>query len=349
MDIRNRIQTFIELGKCLAAFPEHYGSEAHHPLSEAALMAEAFNPWFTQSNIKYALNSLGEAMMGEKLYEWLLPYKASYEQSGPKGKTVGVVTAGNIPLAGFHDFLSVLLSGNIFCGKLSSQDKILLPAIAAILESMETKWNKYFYFTDEPFRNVDVIIATGSDNTFRYFEYYFSRYPHIIRKNRNGVAVIHGNETSDELSGLASDMMMYFGLGCRSVSKLFVPRGYDLMKLQQSFEPWNDLIRHNKYYNNYEYQKSIRIVNKQTFFDFGNLLLAEEERLSSPVSVVNFEWYDSPSALSARLDEERLNIQCVVSASDPGTDFILPGMAQKPGLGDYADGIDTLSFLLNEI
>lgn len=349
MDITNRIQTFIELGKSLASFPEPLSNGAVHPLIEASVNAYAANPWFTPENIRYAINALGEAMTGEKLIEWVQPYGVSVTENKPAPKTIGVVTAGNIPLAGFHDFLCILISGNRFCGKLSGQDNILLPAIAGLLESMQPQWKERICFIDKPFEQVDAIIATGSDNTFRYFEYYFSRYPHILRKNRNGIAVLHGNETELEMIALASDIMLYFGLGCRSISKLYVPSGYDLMKLLPSFEPWQHLIRHNKYYNNYEYQKSIRIVNKQNFYDFGNLLLNEESGLSSPVSVVNFERYNSLADLSALLVSQGHNIQCIVSASDPGTEFVLPGMAQKPGLGDYADSIDTLSFLLNEI
>lgn len=349
MDIRNRIQTFIEAGRILSSFPTPTEDGTPHPLAEAALRAGAANPWFTPDNICFALNALGSSMSPDKINKWLDRYGTSLENGGSNRKTVGVVTAGNIPLAGFHDFMSVLISGHNFCGKLSGQDAVLLPAIAVVIGKINPGWNERIRFTDKPFRKPDAIIATGSGNTHRYFEYYFSRFPHIIRKNRNGIAILSGNETADELKGLASDVMLYFGLGCRSVSKIYIPHGYGINDLQPFFEPWGELIRHNKYYNNYEYQKSIRIVNKQPFHDFGNLLLIEENRLASAVSVLNFEYYTDMKKLVKEIEGQVEQIQCVVSASDPGMPFILPGTAQKPELWDYADGTDTLHFLLNEI
>ena len=349
MDIRNRIQTFIELGHILACFPGTTDEGTLHPLIEPALKAEARNPWFTQDNIRYALNQIGDSMAVDKMDHWLDPYMDLLDSPGTGGKRIGVVTAGNIPIAGFHDFLTVLISGHRFCGKLSGQDTVLLPAITGIMEKLNPEWKERIQFTDEPFRHIDAIIATGSGNTYRYFEYYFSRFPHIIRKNRNGIAILNGMESNDENKGLASDVMLYFGLGCRSVSKIFVPQDYDVLKLRPFFEPWDSLIRHNKYYNNYEYQKSILIVNKRPFYDFGNILLTEECRFASPVSVLNFERYNDPGTLSAELLKESEQIQCVISAARQGTSCIFPGTAQKPDLWDYADGIDTLLFLLGEI
>ncbi|MCX6285582.1 MAG: acyl-CoA reductase [Bacteroidetes bacterium] len=349
MDIRNRIQTFIETGRILAGYPAPMENGYPHPLEEPVLRAEAGNPWFTRDNIGFMLNALGNSMTAEKINRWLHGYRTPLEMPGRTEKTVGVVTAGNIPLAGFHDFLSVLICGHRFYGKLSAQDNVLLPVIAGIMENLDPAWKGMILFSDEPLKDIDAIIATGSDNTYRYFEYYFSRYPNIIRKNRNGIAILNGNETDNEMKGLASDVMLYFGLGCRSVSKLYIPSDYDVLQLLPFFKPWDGLIRHNKYFNNYEYQKSIRIVNKQPFLDFGNLLLAEESRLASAISVLNFERYGDLKTLSAELASQSEKIQCVVSASDPGLSFILPGTAQKPELWDYADGIDTLHFLLEEI
>ncbi|TRZ69931.1 MAG: acyl-CoA reductase [Bacteroidetes bacterium] len=349
MDIRNRIQTFVEAGRILKSFPQPAQGNRPHPLLEASLKAEAMNPWFTRDYIRYALNALGESLSGGMMEQWLDPYMKSFERCTEEQKTIGVVTAGNIPLAGFHDFICVLISGHAFCGKLSRQDNCLLPAISGIMENINPAVKDFIQFTDEPFTKVDAIIATGSDNTYRYFEKYFSRFPNIIRKNRNGVAVLTGYENANELSGLASDVMLYFGMGCRSVSKIYIPADYDVTKLSAFFEPWSDLIRHNKYYNNYEYQKSIRIVNKKPYCDFGNLLLSEENSLASPVSVLNYERYADMKVLREDLAGLSEKIQCVVSASDPGVSYILPGSAQTPRLWDYADGTDTLDFLLNEI
>ncbi len=349
MDIRDRIQTFIEVGRILAGFPGTEAEGAHHPLTEPALLAEARNRWFTQSSIRYALNALGESMSAGKIERWLDPYMSFLDVKETAGKTIGVVTAGNIPLAGFHDFLTVLVSGHTFCGKLSGQDAVLIPAIAGIMENLNPEWKQRILFTDEPFRTIDAIIATGSGNTYRYFDYYFSRYPHIIRKNRNSIAVLNGHETDDENKGLVSDVMLYFGLGCRSVSKIYIPASYDILQLQPFFEPWSSVIRHNKFFNNYEYQKSILIVNRKEFHDFGNILLTGDGRLASPVSVLNFERYTEPGILSEHLLTQAEQIQCVVSVSCPGLNCLPPGAAQKPGLWDYADGIDTLRFLLEEI
>ncbi|MCX6282587.1 MAG: acyl-CoA reductase [Bacteroidetes bacterium] len=349
MDISKRIQTFIDLGKILASYPGEEDHGVPHPLEEAALKASEMNPWFTPYNIRYALNALGESMTREKFSRWLERYMPSLETSGRCKKTVGVVTAGNIPLAGFHDFLSVLISGHRFYGKLSGQDNILLPAIAGIMERIDPEWKRQITFTDSTFSDIEAIIATGSDNTFRYFEYYFSRFPRIIRKNRNGTAILSGHETSEELAGIASDVMLYFGLGCRSVSKIYIPEEYDLLQMLPFFKPWDELIRHNKYYNNYEYQKSIRIVNKQMFVDFGNILLSEDRKMASSVSVLNYERYTDKERLLEELSGLRDTIQCIVSASDTGHLFVIPGAAQKPELWDYADGTDTLRFLLEEI
>ncbi len=349
MDIRNRIQTFIEVGRMLRAFPGPLENGEVHPLAGTASEAEARNPWFTRENIRYALNALGDSMHPESLEIWLDPYMDTLKNKETKGKIIGIVTAGNIPLAGFHDFLSVLVCGYTFCGKLSGQDAVLLPAIARLMVQKSPEWTELIKFTDAPFKEIDAIIATGSDNTYRYFEYYFSRYPHIIRRNRNGVAILTGNENEEDLKGLGADIMLYFGLGCRNVSKIYIPAAYDVLQLVPCFEPWEVLIRHNKYYNNYEYQKSIRLVNRKPFHDFGNIMLVEEPGLASPVSVLNYERYDNLESLKSELRLHSGKIQCIVSASDPGLQYILPGSSQKPGLGDYADGTDTLRFLLEEI
>jgi hypothetical protein len=349
MDIRDRIQTFIEVGRILAGFSATAPDGATHLLAEPALQAEERNRWFTQNSIRYALNAIGESMSAGKMERWLDPYMNFLDVKETTGKRIGVVTAGNIPLAGFHDFLTVLISGHTFCGKLSGQDAVLIPAIAGIMENLNPEWKERILFTDEPFRTIDAIIATGSGNTYRYFEYYFARYPHIIRKNRNSIAILNGHETDDENKGLASDVMLYFGLGCRSVSKIYIPASFDIMQLRPFFEPWSSVIRYNKYYNNYEYQKSILIVNRKEFYDFGNILLTGEGRLASPVSVLNFERYSGSGTLSEHLLTQMEQIQCVVSVSCPGLNGLPFGAAQKPDLWDYADGIDTLRFLLVEI
>lgn len=348
MDISNSIQTFQETGRILSSFPANETEPLMHLLANAAEESQRANPWFTAGNVRYALNALGDAMSVDKFTRWLTPYSEQHENR-VRDKVIGVVTAGNIPLAGFHDFLCVLISGNKFCGKLSGQDNILLPAIAELVVAKNPRLKDKICFTDQPFKNVDAVIATGSGNTFRYFEHYFKKYPHIIRRNRNGVAVLDGNETEDQLFALASDVMLYFGLGCRNVSKIYLPEGYDVLQLKKYFEPWDDVIRHHKYVNNYDYRKSIFIVNRQNYLDFGNLLLTEDSMIASPVSVLHYSFYRDRDALAAELLARSNEIQCIVAAVDPGIPYVNPGCSQLPELWEYADGIDTLNFLLREI
>jgi len=349
MDLNNRIQTFIALGKTMAGFPDGLTEGSFHPLSEAVLQAEAANPWFTQVNIRHAINAIGQSMTALRLKEWLLPYTGLIQRPGRPSKTVGVVMAGNIPLAGFHDFLSVLICGHRIKVKLSSQDDILIPAVARLMTESDERWDEMLEFSKEPFKKFDAIIATGSDNTFRYFDYYFNRYPHLLRRNRNSIAVLTGEETSSDLEGLADDIMMYFGLGCRNISKIYVPRKYDLNVLQPCVRVYESMEFHNKYRNNYDYQKSIFLVNKKPFTDFGNLLLVEDQRIPSPVSVLHVERYGDPAEPARAIRDSSGLIQCVVCHRDPGVPFVLPGTAQQPALPDYADGADTLKFLLDEI
>jgi hypothetical protein len=349
MDLNSRIQTFIALGEIMACFPGASTDNLPHPLTETALRAEMENPWFTKPNISYAIQTTGRSLSAGNLNRWLFPYLDLLNRPGSASKTIGVVMAGNIPLVGFHDFLSVLVCGHRFAGKLSAQDAVLLPAIASLLIETDERWQEQIVFTTSPFRNFDAIIATGSNNTFRYFDYYFGRYPHLIRNNRNGVAILTGEETSDDLSGLSADIMRYFGLGCRNVSKIYIPYGYDLNILQPYLREYKELEYHNKYRNNYDYQKSILLVNNRPFVDFGNLILVEDKRIPSPVSLVHFERYRDIRKLALEIATFTDRIQCVICHNDPGISFITPGSSQQPCLWDYADGVDTLKFLLQEI
>jgi hypothetical protein len=348
MDISGLIQTISQTGEMMSSF-RGKPHENDHPLFEAFEASQRINPWFTAENIIYAVRALGESMSVQGTERWLGAYSDRLSKPGRSSRNVGVVTAGNIPLAGFHDFLCVLASGHRFVGKLSGMDKLLLPAIA---EYMSTCWPELagrFEFTGGTLGKVDAVIATGSGNTNRYFEFYFRNYPHILRRNRNGVALVSGNETDGELEGIVSDIMMYFGLGCRNVSKIYFPEGYDPSQLKEAFEAWGSVIRHNKYMNNYDYRKSILIVNRRPFLDFGNILLVQDQAIPSPVAVLHFEFYKDHSSLVSELKVKKEEIQCIVSASDTGLPFITPGSSQFPALTDYADGVDTMDFLLSEI
>jgi hypothetical protein len=251
--------------------------------------------------------------------------------------------AGNIPLVGFHDFLSVLISGNSIIAKTSSKDAELIIYLSEILCSINPGFRERIRFTDGLLTGFDAVIATGSDNSSRYFEYYFGKYPHIIRKNRNSIAVIDGTETDTELENLGIDIFSYFGLGCRNVSKAFLPEGYDFHTMIKNWDKFSDVINHNKFANNYDYNMAIYLVNKEKFLDTGYLLLKESTELSSPVSVLYYEFYNSVQTVSARINYLREKIQCVT-----GKNHLAFGKAQFPKLWDYADNIDTLDFLLKK-
>jgi len=305
------------------------------------------NPWFTPENIKFAIEAWSEALTVTSLNQWILPYqKGLRENHSPK--KVAVIMAGNIPLVGMHDFISTLLAGHFFIGKLSVNDNLLLPALAKLLVLVEPGFERMISFTDQKLENFDAVIATGSNNTSRYFEYYFSKYPHIIRKNRNGVAVLDGTESNTSLQGLASDICLYFGLGCRSISKIYIPEGFNPAYILDACEPFrNNLFDHFKYMNNYIYQKTILQINLLPFYDNGVILLFDSTANSSPISVVHFETYRSAEALQEKLLLEKELIQCIASDSLNIPGSVPLGATQRPGLWDYADGIDTLEFLLS--
>ncbi len=298
------------------------------------------NPWFTTENVRMALQGISKLLNKDGLTKWT----SAYELHPSSGKTIGLAMAGNIPLVGFHDFLSVLIAGHRVRAKLSSVDSILLPHLANKLISLEPEFGKRIHF-EERLNNVDAVIATGSDNTARYFEYYFRNIPNIIRKNRSSCAILSGTEEAEQLTKLGKDIFSYFGLGCRNVSKLFLPEGYDLVNLFPAWENYSQVIHHHKYVNNYDYQKSILLVNKIPFYDNGFVLLKKEETFVSPISVLFYEYYKNTEELKLKINNHQEKIQCIVSSQkwfDGSEDF---GEAQFPELSDYADAVDTLAFL----
>jgi hypothetical protein len=312
------------------------------------------NGWFTQANIFNALSGIAEWLKPEVLENWINPYLNRKQEE----KRVGVIMAGNIPLVGFHDFLAVLMSGNKFTGKLSSQDKVLLPVLADILIEIEPDFNQYIQFIEYKLENYDAVIATGSNNSSRYFEYYFGHVPHIIRKNRNSVAVITGREEESELKKLEEDIFSYFGLGCRNISKLFVPDGYKFDSFFQALYENNAVINHHKYANNYNFHRTMFLMNKDKFWDNGFLLIKEYIGLSAPVSVLYYETYSSENNLTERLNIDKEHIQCIALSNQnyesqshdkktPSEHYVKYGNTQKPRVDDYADGINTLDFLFN--
>lgn len=345
-----KINAFSTLGQELETFLANAASRnfpqnsSFRALEQAIESAELNNPWFVRQNIFHSLKAIAEQLQQERLQSWLSSYNFPYPG---QIRTVAVVMAGNIPLVGFHDFLSVIMSGHHFLGKLSSDDAFLLPAIAGMLCNIEPALQPQITFTQEKLSSFDAVIATGSNNTARYFEYYFGKYPNIIRKNRHSVAVLSGNETADEIRLLAEDIFSYFGLGCRNISKIYLPNETDPVWLMQSLCGWSWLKDHSKYYHNYEYNRAVFLINSIAHLDNGYVIMREETALSSPVSVLHYEHYSDLQQVRKTLLLQKEMLQCVVSKDGLIPGSVNFGQAQRPTLDDYADGVDTLKFLMS--
>jgi len=354
VEIQKRINAFATLGDYFKTFGVGEESSvidltnnAYQNLVNEVDMADNYNAWFVKDNVEFMLFSLGKSLEKENLQKWIAGYNLK-DADLFHTKTIAVIMAGNIPAVGFHDFLSVLISGNKILAKLSSDDDRLLKAISDLLIDIEPKFAEYISFADGKVANFDAIIATGSGNTSRYFDYYFGKYPNIIRKNRNGVAVLNGNESESDFEALADDIFMYFGLGCRNVSKLFVPSNYDFKPMLDVFAKREAIRNHSKYFNNYEYNKAIYLVNSRPHYDSGNLMLTEDSSYASPVSVLYFEHYDDIESLNNKFLLDSESIQCVVSKDDKIKNRVDFGNSQHPQLWDCADGVDTMGFLLSD-
>ncbi len=350
-----RIEAIVALGEFLKQFSEKGEKQSNNQLNERFYddlsdlirSVHFHNGWFTEENVRKALTEISLSLDHKLLKEWVSIYNKNFSEN-IKPKRVAVIMAGNIPLVGFHDMLCVLISGNIFIGKLSSEDNLLLPFIAKILIAIEPDFNEYIEFTSGQLKNIEAVIATGSNNTARYFEYYFGKYPNIIRKNRNSVAIITGEESVNDLRLLGKDIFQYFGLGCRNVSKLFVPKGYKFDTFYQSIFDYQNIVNNNKYGNNYDYNRTVYLMsNHPSLLDNNFLLLKEDENYSSPIGVLFFEYYDNTEELANRLETDKEQIQCIVSNSAVFKNAIPFGEAQCPKLTDYADGIDTMKFLIS--
>lgn len=305
------------------------------------LSASNNNAWFTAQEVERALNSLHKMLNQQDLETWFETIKVSETP-----KKVGLILAGNIPMVGFHDVIAVLATGNIALIKLSSADDKLVPALLTELVKIEPLLSDRIIYI-ERLKDFDAVIATGSNNTSRYFDFYFGKGPNIIRKNRNSVAVITGTESKEELALLGHDIFDYFGLGCRNVSKLYIPEDYDIKNFFEPIEGFNDIINHFKYNNNYDYNKSIYLVNLKHHYDNGFLLLTEGESLSSPLAVLYYETYTNIEQVQELLKNKAEDIQCVVSKAPLKlkTAVLGFGQSQNPKLWDYADNVNTVEFL----
>jgi len=353
-------KVFIELGKFLSQFYEEaniknsavlYNDLASLSLTASRVFFEDFqnliqltqshNGWYTPENVCFAIQSWATALTEENLDKWIINYH--FKESTPKN--IGLILAGNIPLVGFHDFLSVLVSGHNVLVKTSSNDQFLLPFLAKYIIAIEPEFANKITFVEGKLENFDAVIATGSNNTARYFDYYFRDKPSIIRKNRNSVAVLNGKETKKQLEALGEDIFRYFGLGCRNVSKLFVPKGYSFNDFFEAIFKYQNIIHYEKYANNYDYNKAVFLMSNFKLLDNGFLTIKEDNSYTSPISSVFYEYYDSIEDLQIRLQSESEQIQCVVSNNlvENSIDF---GQTQRPNLWDYADNVDTISFLI---
>ena len=329
---KQRLDAFTLLGQLLETPDEH--------LAVLISSAKQFNAWFTPESTAMAVAAIAKMLNRNDLEVWL----DREDTQSEKPKAVGLILAGNIPLVGFHDILCVLASGNKALIKLSSQDKLLIPYILSKLTEIEPGFKDKIEYI-ERLVDFDAVIATGSNNTSRYFEYYFSKVPHIIRKNRNSVAVLTGDEQTDALEKLGNDIFDYYGLGCRNVSKVYVPRGYNFSNFFEPIEGFKAVGDHHKYNNNYDYNKSIFLVNLDKHLDNGFLLLKEDERMASPLAVLYYQEYDDIRMLEQELIDKVDQIQCIVSESGLSIETVGFGESQSPKLWDYADGVDTMEFL----
>lgn len=329
MNLTQRIKLLDRLGKYIENNSDEWQA--------TKLLASQHNPWFTLAFIDLALKNITTAFLDEqKLKEWAGHYQIAEENPHPQN--VGIVMAGNIPLVGFHDFLCAFITGQKQRIKLSTKDDILLKALIKKLAEWDQEIVTLITFADN-LKGCDAYIATGSDNSGRYFELYFGKYPNIIRKNRSSVAVLTGKETEEELNLLVTDLQTYFGLGCRNVTKIYVPQEYDFVPLVNALKVNEDHLNFTKYKNNYDYQLAILLLNKQFYMSGGSLLLRENTSIFAPLSVANYEYYDTLTDLNKKLSEHKDEIQCIV-----GQEFIPFGKAQYPSLYDYADDIDTMLF-----
>ena len=341
---------FIELGKFLGQFSENNSVKDEQVLHndlffddflQLISLSQSHNGWYTPENVYYSVQSWAKALTEENFNIWLSKYDLSEVQK----KNVAIILAGNIPLVGFHDFVSVLISGHCVLVKTSSNDQYLLPFLAKYLVAINPEFSQYITFVEGKLENFDAVIATGSNNTARYFEYYFKDKPSIIRKSRNSVAILNGLESKEQMMALGEDIFRYFGLGCRSVSKLFVPRNFNFDLFFNGIFSYQDVIKYEKYANNYDYNKAVFLMSNFKLLDNEFLTIKEDESYASPIASVFYEFYDDLDGLKIKLNQDQDKIQCIVS-NKLITNSIDFGQSQKPNLWDYADNVDTLHFLI---
>lgn len=318
-------EAFVRLGGLMQVIPEHILETAH-----------VKNNWFTLDNIRKAAEGWSFALRADAVGKWLSQYPLKADD-----KKVGIIMAGNIPFVGLHDLLCAIASGHRMVVKLSSQDEVLMGHLVVLLKA-ELPFLEDRLEISEKLNGIDYLIATGSNNSSRYFEYYFRDVPSIIRKNRTSLAVLDGTESDSELLGLADDIYSYFGLGCRNITHLILPKNMELKRLYEAYDKYMDIVNHHKYYNNYMYHKSILLMNLTKHYDNGFMLFQEKEDLHAPIATLNYHFYDSKAEIESYLEKHKDNIQCIVGK---GEGYVPFGKAQMPEIWDYADGVDVMAFL----
>lgn len=351
MILEDKKEAFVQLGTFLQQFTQQpyqqnpnvlFNDVFFEPFVSLINQLHESNSWFKREQLEFAFKSWSDALTNDNLSKWL----SAYNLPEDKLKTIGLILAGNIPMVGFHDILSVLLSGNKALIKLSSNDELLIPVVLKYISTVNPKFKDRYEITKDKLQNFDAVIATGSDNTARYFEYYFGKYPNIIRKNRNSVAVLNGNESKEDLMALGEDIFRYYGLGCRNVSKLFVPRGYNFDDFFGGLYPLKDVLDDDKYTNNYDYNKAVFLMSNFKLLDNGFFTIKEDTSYASPISSAFYEYYDDINEVQEKLKTDAHKIQCIVS-NNLVENSISFGTTQKPQLWDYADNVDTMKFLLS--
>jgi hypothetical protein len=343
MNLNQRIEILIDLGK---EFTEICNNENRNSFPGFKKIFYN-NPWFTEEFVRIAMNEWSIQLEESNLKSWLNNYKIPENFS--EDFTLGLIMAGNIPLVGLHDFICGFITGAKIKIKLSSKDNILMKWLIDSLIAKYPELESRISVTDERLSKFDAIIATGSNNSNRYFEYYFSNYHNILRKNRNSVAIITGNESNEDLEKLADDIFLYFGLGCRNVSKIYVPKNYNFENLNNAFQKYGHLINHNKYANNFNYQYALIALNRVLHFNFGNLILVENTNWGSPISILNYEYYSDIDYIKKQISASSEQIQCVVCLDKTSKGYLSFGETQKPKITDYADNIDTINFILKNL
>ena len=329
MNLQQRIEILEKLGKYILSDHVDWVTVKENAALE--------NNWFIPEFIELSTNNIAKTFLAKDSLQTLADTYEIPSVTAPI-RNIGIVMAGNLPLVGFHDFLCTFISGHRQTIKASTRDQVLIKHLVDKLAAWNPETGNLVSFA-EMLKGCDAYIATGSNNSSRYFEQYFGKYPHIIRRNRTSVAILDGNETASDLDQLADDVYQYFGLGCRNVTKIYVPMEYDFVPLLEAFKKYNYLSDHHKYHNNYDYQLAVLLINKRYYMTNGSIILHEDKQLFSPISQLNYEFYTDQKVLTESLQSDS-NIQCIT-----GKGYIPFGSAQQPGITDYADGVDTLKFL----